>query len=324
MNKTKNEKGSVVIEASLILPVLLVFLMMFVYLINMFIVQTMVQYALNQTVNELGNYTYILNEVGFVDWLNNEKDKDNEKTNELKNNASQLIDTYDKVMDLCDDTKETGSDVENTVNNISEGNVDIEQIKSTINGLSSYKEELSGTASSAKRSWGIIKTYAKNPSKLLEQLVSQGKLELINAGGGLLGAFLGKIMMYNYADEDFLANSGVVSTDYNGTKKVGEYNTGVDGMDFSASMLLGDSVTSNKEKNKNNIASGLEPNKNKSDSRVIDIIVYYRIKFPFNITKLFPVDESSSLYDNSFLVVQRATGYGWINGDGSGKDEYNE
>lgn len=75
MKLRKNEKGALFIEAAIVLPFMMIFMLLFVYLINIFVVQSLVQYGLNQTVNELGNYTYYLNYVGLIDASNNTNDR---------------------------------------------------------------------------------------------------------------------------------------------------------------------------------------------------------------------------------------------------------
>ncbi|MCM1579378.1 MAG: hypothetical protein NC078_11330 [Ruminococcus sp.] len=292
-----NEKGAIFIEACVVIPLLMVVMLLFVFLINLFVVQSFVQYGLNQTVNELGNYTYYLNYLGIIDLSNKANDNLNAATEQNKKDYKTFEDTYNSVVKAINDGQTTVNDIQAAANDPL--NIDIDGF---ITGVNTAADSIDTAAGNVKESWGLIKGYASNPTELLSRLKSQAFLELKSGTHSVLGALLGKMMLNRYVSEDFLSGCGVVSTSYNGTMKSGSYMTGIDGMDFSRSSFLGG-----------------------DGSRQIDLVVYYRIKFPFNLTGWFGVTEGP-LYDNSLLVVQRAAGYGWINGDssGKGKDAYNK
>lgn len=303
MNIFKDQEGAVFIEAAVILPLLMVVMLLFLYLINIFVVQSLVQYGLNQTVNELGNYTYYLSYIGLVDWSNDQNGKLKVETQELRKDIDKVTDSYNKVVAAINSGKKTldaGNEAVENIKNIQSGGLDMGFVNDFISGVNETKDNISTAKDSVTESWDMIKGYAENPSELLSLLKSQALLETKDFAQSILGALLGKIMLNKYIGTDILNGCGVVSTSYNGQMTGGEYLTGIDGMDFSASTFLGS-----------------------DDSRVIDIIVVYRIKFPFNVSKWFSV-ESGPLYDNSLLIAQRAIGYGWINGDNEADGVYND
>lgn len=292
MSLIKNEKGAIFIEAAVVIPLLMVVMMLFVYLINIFIVQSLVQYSLNQTVNELGNYTYYLDYVGMIEWSDSTNGK-------LANDTEKLRSDIDKVSTAYNDVVSALNSGKTTLEQVNTGNLTIDGIKTFVAGASETKGKIETAKGSVSDVWSIVKQYAANPMELVELLKSQALLEAKNLGHSLIGALLGKMMMDKYIDADILEGCGVVSTSYNGTLSNDEYLKGIDGMDFSASSFLGS-----------------------DDTRVIDLVVVYRIKFPFNLSGFLNI-ESGPLYDNSLLIVQRAVGYGWVNGDATAKGKYN-
>lgn len=297
--KIKNdEKGAIFIEACVVIPLLMVVMLMLLFLINVFVVQSFVQYGLNQTVNELGNYTYYLNYLGIIDWSNSTNESLKNKTDQNKKDYEKTKSAYNSVVSAISDTKEAA----NNVQAVADGSLSMDQINKCITGVNTASNSIETATGNVKDVWEMVKGYAANPSELIDRIKSQFLLEAKDGAHTFLGAFLGKIMLNRYVSSDFLEGCGVVSTAYNGSMKKGEYMSGIGGMDFSHSSFLGG-----------------------NDSRQIDLVVYYRIRFPFNLCGWFGIDEGP-LYDNSLLVVQRAAGYGWINGDGKGKgkDNYNK
>lgn len=299
MRFKKDQSGAIFIEAIVIIPLILILMLVVVFMINIFVVQSIVQYGLNQTVNELGNYTYFMEYLGIVDWSNSVNEKTAADREKLNKDISMISNAYTSVSKAIESSKSTVEEIKN----IDYGNTD--EIMNNINTIVTGVKETGGTISEAKDSvssaWDMVKGYIDDPSALIQllksQLIAEGKNELHHLIGGLLG----KIMLGKYVDSSFLEGCGVVSTNYNGKMQSSDYTSGIKGMDFSNSSFLGG-----------------------DESRVIDIVVVYRIKFPCNLSFFsFGSDDDDPMYRNSLLIVQRAGGYGWINGDGSGKSTYN-
>lgn len=302
MKFSENENGAIIIEATVVIPLLMVVMLLFIYLVNIFVVQSLVQYGLNQTVNELGNYTYYLNYLGLIDLSNSADGALKKATKQNEDDIKTVTAAYSSVVDTLSGAGQAAGNFGDAFDDLSDGfdaNELIANIKKCVSGVVDVKDQAIESKGKVMEVWDMVKNFAKNPTQLLMQLSSQLFAELKDAGHSLLGGFLGKIMLEKYIDNAILENCGVVSTEYNGTLKKGEYLSGISGIDFTHSNFLGG-----------------------EGSRQIDLIVYYRIKFPFNLSG-WAIGNDGPLYDNSLLVVQRASGYGWINGDGKGKSEYN-
>lgn len=296
MKLVKDESGAVFLEAAVVIPLLMVVMLLFVFLLNLFIVHSVVQYGLNQTVNELGNYTYFLEYAGVVDWSNDMNAQTAETREEFKRDFDMVTEAYTNVTAAVS----SGSEVVNNVKNADVSSLSLDDIKTIVEGVKKTGNDAKTAAGSVKNVWEKVKVYIEDPSKLVGMLKDLLKSEIKDSVHSLLGGLLGKLMMGRYTSETFLTGCGVVSTNYNGKMSSSEYITGIKGMDFSKSSFLGD-----------------------DNSRIIDIVVVYRVKFPFNVSFMAGGDEDSALYKNSMLIVQRAGGYGWTNGDDKGKSEYN-
>lgn len=299
-----DEDGAIFLEACVVIPLLMVVMFVFVTVINIFIVQSYVQYGLNQTVNELGSYTYYLNAVGIIDWSNNANQELINQTaqgwkdiDQIKGTAKDIGDTYDTLMDSINGAGEE-------LNDLGNGDINLGELRDLVSGFKCSGQQLDKTKGSIEDSWKTIQGYVKDPAKLIRFLKGQLLVELKQGGHMLIGAFLGKAMMYRYSNDEVLKGLGVVSLDYDGKKTEDQYNAGIDGMSFLYSNFLG----------------GV-------GSRQIDIIVTYKVKFPVNVSKVLPGitnKPENPLYYNSFMIRQRAAGYGWVNGDGKGEEEYNK
>ncbi len=273
-----NEKGALFVEGAIVLPMIMILMMIFMYMVNIFVVQTYIQYALNQTVSELGNYTEYLNYLGIIDISNDINSNLKKASITSQDNIKKVSDTFNGIVGMFNEND----------------NLENSEASTPINWNTLFSS--SGTV---QEFYSMATEYKNKPFSLLVQLISGPGISLADGVHQYLGAALGKMMMFKYADNDMIKNLGVVSCDYNGYSSAG-YLEGIDGLDFSGSSFLGN-----------------------EDSRIIDIIVVYRIKFPVNIARFAGADEGSKLYNNSLCVVQRATGYGWINGDGKAKGSYN-
>lgn len=294
MKRKSDQRGALLIEAAVVLPIIMILMLLFVYLINLFTVYSLVQYSLNQTVNELGNYTYYLSYLGIIDWSRDTNKKLNEETKELRVDVDMVVNAYSSIETMIGSGQDTLGDIQELAN----GNFNMDQLKQCASGIMNVKNQTDTVGKNVSSVWEMVKGFANNPASLLSLLKSQLFSEMKDTIHNVMGAIIGKAMFSKYVDNAVLEGCGVVSTDYDGSNV---YTPGIAGMDFSRSSFLGD-----------------------DDSRVIDIVVYYRIRFPFNFSKFIPsLDSDSIIGRNSMLITQRAVGYGWIDGDGKGNAEYN-
>ncbi|MCT4688729.1 TadE/TadG family type IV pilus assembly protein [Vallitalea sp.] len=143
----KKLKGSLTVEAAIVLPIFLMAILSVVYIIKIMYIHESIQYSLSETANELATYSYIM-----------------EKSEIL--NAQQEI------------YKTASENVKNTNENIDNINENLESIFNIIDGGNSY---ISGSDINIKTTFEdmygsgnlneYIKDFAKTISKIKEQVI---------------------------------------------------------------------------------------------------------------------------------------------------------
>lgn len=87
-HKNNKEGGSIVVEASLVLPIFLIAAFLFINLINIFILHNKIQFAINAAAHEVSTYSYLYEKLGI---------RDAEKT--IKRDGKKYTKHIDKVAD---------------------------------------------------------------------------------------------------------------------------------------------------------------------------------------------------------------------------------
>ena len=108
--KSREEKGSITLEASIFLVLFIVFYMMMMGLIQIVRAQVILQYAANETAREISQYSYVLTKTGIVE----KRVSTSSQAAAFTENASQLMDDIEKV----GNTLSTGEGLEELPGNI--------------------------------------------------------------------------------------------------------------------------------------------------------------------------------------------------------------
>lgn len=181
MEKYKNEKGSLTVEALLILVPFFCAFITIMGFVNIIKAQTLVQYSVNQTAREISEYSYILSKTGVT---------------------GKIADTGAKSAQFKADTSEVLNSIEDFVNAagngdgnaINLGNVAVDNIESymentdisagIVNLLKGTAEDMVGTAVIGGVAKGRLKknlSYVTNdPDAYLKKLGVDGGLDGIS------------------------------------------------------------------------------------------------------------------------------------------------
>lgn len=108
--KSREEKGSITLEASIFLVLFIVFYMMMMGLIQIVRAQVILQYAANETAREISQYSYVLSKTGIV----KKRVSTSSQAAAFTENVSQLMDDIEKV----GNTLSTGEGLEELPGNI--------------------------------------------------------------------------------------------------------------------------------------------------------------------------------------------------------------
>lgn len=144
--KRQDERGSVVVEASMTLVIFVSLLAMLISIMNIMYVHDRVQYAMRQTVEEISGYTYLYSKVG----LQAGHDKFKENAAETKKNVTEVL---EGLSSLASDTGELGDQLQG-------GEIDFSQITTVVDGtLDSYDK---------------IESLTSNPVAMLQGFLAMG------------------------------------------------------------------------------------------------------------------------------------------------------
>lgn len=159
---SERKRGSLTVEAMLILPLVFVSWLTIINLINIYYLNFCVQQALNNTAERVAEYCYLLDRTGKLDEISEIMTMDSataQKSSGLKSNLTKMTDS----------AKSLGSHFSNF----------------SFDEIEDIKEDVNGFADSAKSAFSTLKEISVDDLK--EYFAS----ELSNAGTGMLiGAFV--------------------------------------------------------------------------------------------------------------------------------------
>ncbi len=133
-------KGSITVEAALVLPLFICAIVSIMYIIKIVYIHESVQHALNETAEELSMYSYIYNVSGFKGQNDSIKDSMSKKKVRFQDHMEDVIGVYNMFGETVDSTTQSLQDVgDNRVNdtieniknseeNIKNGSKKIEEI----------------------------------------------------------------------------------------------------------------------------------------------------------------------------------------------------
>ena len=108
----KKESGSVVTEASIVLPLFLVSVMLIINIVNILCVHNKVQFAINSTAHEIASYSYIMSATGLVNAVRTIEADGDPYTEKIDETSTKIFECVQSIKTLAGDTKDLGSDIE--------------------------------------------------------------------------------------------------------------------------------------------------------------------------------------------------------------------
>lgn len=151
--KINNSKGSLTVEAAIVLPVFIFTIMAIGMFIKVVYVQELIGHAINDAVSEMASTSYLYNASGVYDLQKGVQDKLDEKAGSFKQNKQKSIETYLHISDLVKESEQ----------------IDLENIKSSSDSII---EKIKVCKDDAKEIASIISNCAKNPSEEIMSIAS--------------------------------------------------------------------------------------------------------------------------------------------------------
>ena len=160
--KSGKRRGSLTVEATLILPFVLISWLTIINLLNIYYMQTCIQQALNNTAQRLSEYCYLLYKTGYLEQASDILNMDAGTTT----NSSQL---KTSVKSMSEHAKKIGEELQ----------------QFSISSVPTIIDEAKGFTSSAKDAYNTVSNIT------VDQIKDYFLSELSNAGTGILvGAFV--------------------------------------------------------------------------------------------------------------------------------------
>lgn len=227
----RKEKGSLTVEASIILVIFIFGYASIVSVTSFIRAQMIIQYSIGQAAKEISSYCYLVSKTGIME----DSGRINEEAGEFKKSTDNVIDTVAKLYDAVDQ----GSDhISNSVQAIPQS----EDLESALNSVQAAgditQEEFQNMVTAANTMIDTGGDYFSDPKAILKGLGSLAKDEALSAAKSyVIAAPISKALVKKqvslYGEDrqgrDVLEKLGVVG--------------GLDGLNFTGSTLFNDGKT---------------------------------------------------------------------------------
>lgn len=245
MEKKKwNERGSVVVEATIALPVFMIAMFFIINLIQIFALHNRVQFALNAAAHELAAYSYLYSASGLKGAEETVNADANAYAKPIDTAASNVVSFLDSVQTLRADAGELKQQLQEPKLSMDYGNGLADQAQKLGNQISTTVE----TGKQAADSLGQLVSDPKGTAVGAAYILAEAGGYKLKANAGSL---LARSLMRKYLEtgntsaDEYLKRRGVID--------------GYDGLSFSGSSIL----------------NGIESNND--GERLIDFVVEYDI-----------------------------------------------
>lgn len=217
----RNRKGSLTVEAALVLPVFLCAVISIVFLVKAVLVHEIIQHAISETANELSTYSYIVT-VSRLDEVDKHiQDGVRDKAGRFEEHISSYMEGYNALTSFKEDIKE---DAKEALDRLRDGGTDLEAIDDLQYDLENTKQKIENAVKGGKEA------FANPAEEVAGMLFSMGGFAYDRSKGALLGE-ISKIFIKKYLKTDKLPDAG---------KRLEALNIegGFEGLDFSKSKFL--------------------------------------------------------------------------------------
>ncbi|TYQ16130.1 UNVERIFIED_CONTAM: hypothetical protein Cloal_2633 [Acetivibrio alkalicellulosi] len=219
-------KGSLTVEASIILPVVIFVIVSIVSIIKIVNTHAVIQHAINETANEIANYSYIYSKTGMQKAHDNVSEDLKDRSELFESHYEEVIGALGALNSEVKDTKDEVSIIlEGDANNIDNIEQNVNKAMENINEIKDVLDEIIYHPDGA--SMGI-----KNEVASMISMFANGYFENFK---GAIGSQIAKMLMRKHLEiNNFTANQRLKSM---GIKD------GLKGLDFSKTRVFEDSRT---------------------------------------------------------------------------------
>lgn len=174
-NRKKDERGSLTVEATLVLPLVIITWLSLINILNIYLCHVVIQQGLNNTAKRLSEYCYLLERFGAYDDVKKVLAKESATVEKANNTVSSATSTIDNIKELDGNLNDT-----------------LTTLKGGITGINTLMDLLN-KGDEIVKDVGAVKDSATELAKALksiktENVVDYLESELLSAtAGGLVG-----------------------------------------------------------------------------------------------------------------------------------------
>lgn len=225
----KKLKGSLTVEASLVLPIFIMAILSITYFIKIIYIQESVQNAINETANEMSTYAYILEKANLLDTQQQIYKNSISQVNENNSNMQNIISNLETLYNTIENANSIyiGNQISQSsrYEDMKPSNNLLDYIDNYIKNISYIKDEIMNTAKTSYKSLNeimdsiniVIKSFQNT---IIKESVASG-LDITN---NYIGTKMAEIILDKHITKKQYRNWYIVN--------------GKDGMDFRQSKFM--------------------------------------------------------------------------------------
>lgn len=187
----KDEKGSVILETSLILPIVVLAMLAFAMLVRYFVVYETMQHGMYETTREMSAYYYLYAAFGLEDFSNDINSTGEKATASLSEMAEPFNSTIASIRHIS--TSLSGA--QSTLGAMSTGDVQIADLETLSGQVDEIVSGAQGMTTGLQNCAGVVQAIAKNPLQTLTYLLQYVGRDAFEWGQNSLMNLIGQALM---------------------------------------------------------------------------------------------------------------------------------
>lgn len=275
MSNLKDKKGSITVEAALVLPIFICAVLTIGFLIKVYYVQEIFQQAITEAANEISSYSYVYYASGLYDIQEDIDSGLQEKAKEAEGLIAETEDFYNNLLETKESVVRTKASLEGSISEFKQHMTQrafsqgMDRIFATIDEVKYTKSQVEALLEKLN---ALTEKGLDNPQEKLKSFAALMGSEAWRNGKAFLGGMLTQQLMEKHL---------VTLEDNSISSRLLKLNVidGIEGLDLSESSFF-------------------EGNED------IHIVLKYKIKIPL------PIDVVKAI-----PIRQEATARGWLGGD---------
>lgn len=217
--RSKREGGSVVTEASIVLPLFIIAVYLIINLVNIFSLHNKVQFGINAVAHEMASCLYLDSALHIhqtVEGISSDGD----------NYTKPIDDTSNDILEFLDSIQALKNDAQKTVSQVAQPDLSKQGIDDMKAQTDQVKQDISDTRDKAQTAVDDVKNLAENPKETAIGAGYIGIDALINWVRDKSGSFAAKNLIGQYLGDEYL--------------RVHSVQEGLAGLDFTESSIFND------------------------------------------------------------------------------------